>query len=142
MQSHGPFPDAESCSSAFVQFRLGCNNGRSKLRHLLFFSHPHPVPPAAYSCLQPPTISLGKLPLIILLPLNPKMSLSGRDLHLRLMPRSREENQERYVNLIASKKSPLTVLQSFYRCFTAKRPELGCSGEVGQSRFVAAQTSH
>ncbi|CAG8206792.1 unnamed protein product [Penicillium nalgiovense] len=54
-----------------------------------------PFPPATYSCLQPPTISRGKLTLIILLPLKLKMSLSDRDLHFRPMPRSREENQER-----------------------------------------------
>ncbi|KAJ9482839.1 hypothetical protein VN97_g10582 [Penicillium thymicola] len=52
------------------------------------------------------------------------MPLSDRDLHFSPIPRSREENQERYVNSTASKKSPLTVLQSFYRCFTAKRRSL------------------
>ena len=68
-----------------------------------------------------------------MLPLNLKTPLSEQDLHFYPITRSPEENQERYVDSIAVKKSPLTVLQSFYRCFTAKRPELGCSGEVSQS---------
>jgi hypothetical protein len=58
------------------------------------------------------------------------MPLSDLDQDITPIPRSREENQERYVlpdGGEGKKVIILTTTQSLYRCITAKGPQLRCS---------------
>lgn len=69
---------------------------------------------------------------------NLEMPLPDLDQDFAPIPRSREENQERYVRYNVWQMSTLTMLQSLYFCFAAKRPEPRFPAEIRQSGFDAA----
>lgn len=139
MQSYGPYPDAKSSLSLNQPHVLAT----AALGLGICYLSPTPHHSAAtYSCLTSPTIELREAFSDYLSSTQSRNALIRARHTSPFNPPFAGGKPGEVRDFDASKLRPLTILQGFYRCFTAKRSEPGFSPGISQPCFIAAQSSH